>query len=325
MAANNDPSSVHKNFIENKTTEHNSRAPSKSINAVLENESQADSSTDIETLESSTCINHGFLAVPKPRRYDTFVPPKSMFDGVPKRGKSKVKKLLPWKRYQSAKSSVSSRSSHAVQSPYISKSSFNNLSPLLRNSGQISESAWQKPAPFIHLDSSINDESKQEMPITPPSVVEMNVPLSTSDSFTLPIVISPAFKFVPIGYSSDEDDCCSFHSSDYDVSRVDKSGDELTPFELDHRASNQSRDDSIDKYESSESDIKLCKARSSSSLDLISEEFSLVSLYEAEQTKSQSSDNEDCGQTQTQANSGDLWFLWEQVALLLSCGAQLTN
>jgi hypothetical protein len=286
-----------------------------------------------------------------------------MFDGVPKRGKSKVKKLLPWKRYQSAKSSVSSRSSHAVQSPYISKSLFNNLSPLLRNSGQISESAWQKPAPFIHLDSSINDESKQEMPITPPSVVEMNVPLSTSDSFTLPIVISPAFKFVPIGYSSDEDDCCSFHSSDYDVcksnsdldsiykyssdinqartsnsaaaaqnaekpkndTRVDKSGDELTPFELDHRASHQSRDDSIDKYESSESDIKLCKARSSSSLDLISEEFSLVSLYEAEQTKSQSSDNKDCGQTQTQANSGDLWFLWEQVTLLLSCGAQLTN
>jgi hypothetical protein len=107
--------------------------------------------------------------------------------------------------------------------------------------------------------------------------------------------------------------------------RVDKSGDELTPFELDHRSSNQSRDDNIDKYESSEADIKLCKARSSSSLDLISEEFSVVSLYEAEQTKSQSSNNEDCKQNQTQANSGDLWFLWEQVALLLSCGAQLTK
>lgn len=374
VAAGNVPRCVNKKFVESNARKHINGAQNKLlIDAIQENRSQSDSSTDEETLESSTCINNGFLIVPIPRRQDAFVPPKSMFDGVPKRRKSKsMTKLLGWNtRSQSTKSSVSS--SRTVQSPYISKSSFNNLSPSLRSSGQMSGSAWQKPtSSIIPLRSSINDEESTQH-VTPPSVVEMNVPLSTSDSFTLPIVISPAFKFVPIGYSSDADDCCSFHSSDYDVCKSNsdldssnrysedvkksqanssaaadasdvnedhaaqntekpndmkeatKSEVDLTPFELDHGMSSQSRDDSIDKFESSESDIKLSKTRSSSSLVIISREFSIVSLYDAEPTKSQSSDNEDCRQnSQTQARLGDFWFLWEQVTSLVYCGAHST-
>jgi hypothetical protein len=110
-----------------------------------------------------------------------------------------------------------------------------------------------------------------------------------------------------------------------DMKEATKSEVDLTPFELDHGMSSQSRDDIIDKFESSESDIKLSKTRSSSSLDIISREFSIVSLYEAEPTKSQSSDNEDCRQnSQTQARLGDFWFLWEQVTSLVYCGAHST-
>jgi hypothetical protein len=59
----------------------------------------------------------------------------------------------------------------------------------------------------------------------------MNVPLSTSDSFSLPVVISPAYKFVPIGYESDDnDDDCTFSSGDYDICKSDSELDSIDKF-----------------------------------------------------------------------------------------------
>ena len=363
------------------TSKAGSTAHGKFLDAVLDNRSEAASSTDEETLtlESSSCcrINHGLLIAPIPRRTEVFDPPKSMFDGIPKHyvgKKSKsIKKLMPWKRNRSAKSSISSQSSFTVQSPCIDKKRATKLSPTLKSIGQVKGSAWQIPTLSSQLQPSVNDSDKDT--IAPPSVVEMNVPLSSSDSFTLPVVISPAYKFVPIGYSSDEDEV-SFHSADYDIcksnsddsidkfsfdmkekseSRMKEMGmsksfgaeqteecsdtkvnqsdaekvidvkteDDLTPFEEDLKTASQPRDELNDSVH------HLFEARSSSSLDLINEEFSLVSIYKAEPTNSQSSDNEECKQSEghtkhSKHNSGDVWSLVEKITSLLTCGATST-
>jgi hypothetical protein len=207
----------------------------------------------------------------------------------------------------------------------------------------------------------------------------MNVPLSTSDSFSLPVVISPAYKFVPIGYESDDnDDDCTFSSGDYDICKSDseldsidkfstnKKGvvesksfvdasqtaaksygmrvirseptraagyrssqvertqteDDLTPFEIDQNTSNSSGQGQSKKCSSTYS-IPL--TRSSSSLDLLNEEFSIVTTtYESEETKPQSIDNDDCKNDKAESDSVDLWFILEQVASLMSCGARST-
>ena len=96
------------------------------IDAVLENRSEAASSTDEETLESSSCANHGFLIAPIPRKAADFTPPNSMFVDVPKRSggryKQHVKKMLPWKLgYSSKRSSNSSKSSPQIQSTLVRK------------------------------------------------------------------------------------------------------------------------------------------------------------------------------------------------------------
>ena len=213
----------------------------KILDAVLENRSEAASSTDEETLESSSYINHGTLIAPIPRKAEVaYNPPNSIFVGVPTRSDGRykyMKKILPWKRgYSSKRSSFSS--STQIHSPYISKTALNNLSPILRNSSQeVERSAWQSPTSLCSSTPVYYTPLQVE---TPPSVVEMNVPLSTSDSFTLPIVVSPAYKFVPIGCNeSEEDDCdCTCSSEDYDICKP-------TSSDL----------DSMDKYSSNANDF----------------------------------------------------------------------
>lgn len=315
----------------------------KLIDAVFENRSEAASSTDEETLtlESSLLyVNHGSLIAPTPRRINAFHPPKSMFDGIPKHVggfKSKsVIKLLPWKRNQSTTSTISSQSSFTLRSPYNDTFAISKLSPALGNSGQLKGSAWERPS--CTLPQPLNDTDK----IAPPSIVEMNVPLSTSDSFTLPVVISPAYKFVPIGYSSDEDEC-SFNSFDYDICRSN-SDISIDNYSSDMKALNESRlremgqnsfadrqseermldagegecskasddltpfemDQHVPKHSKEECEApnnELSKARSSSPPDSVSEEFSIVSSYGAEPTESQSKDNADCTTCQNETNN----------------------
>jgi len=196
------------------------------FDAVFDDRSHAVSSSDEETSECYAYVGNGLLITPIPRRHALFSPPKSMFDGIPKHvrhsiGKPKpIRKLLPWKRGYATKSSGALHSSIQVHSPYMSKTALSKLSPALRNSGQMIGSPWQKPASH-RLSSSCHSKcDKNEC--TPPSVIDREiVPSSTSDSVTLALVISPACKFVPIGYESDDD--CTFSSGDYEILAKSKS------------------------------------------------------------------------------------------------------
>ena len=256
------------------------------------------------------------------------------------------------------------------------------LSPALRNSSQVVEgSAWQRPTSLSSRPSAHHhDVPRQDK--TPPSVVEMNVPLSTSDSFTLPVVISPAYKFVPIGCNeSEEDDCdCTFSSEDYDICKsrssdsdwMDKyssngnetaelhslqefkceahpcelrgtrsdpvcanrngsntegvdSEDDATPFEIDQKTTNDNSSENDVGIECAKVNCAhaLSKTRSSHSMDSINEEFSVVSLYEAEPTHSKSIDIDAVKEDKYEPNLSEIRSVWEQVTSLLSCGAQL--
>ena len=331
----------------------------------MDNRSQGTSSTDDETLESTHYINRGSFITPIPCRHQTFTPPKSMFDGIDKhrrklRSKA-VKKLLPWKRGRSAKTSVPSRAS-SIRSPYISKTAFNKLSPVLRNSYQGKNSAWEKPnATFRSTPAAHHQCEKNNYTCTQPSAVEVNIPLSPSDSFTLPVVISPAYKFVPIGYDSEEDDC-TFSSRDYDIctSNSDleynskyssvvkdmvesKSFGEAnqTVFKSYERSNNiaqvhkiQAEDyltpfeldqmHSKEESKSVESIQNISETSSLSSLDLVSEEFSLVSLCTSKTSKSQLVNYDELNENKIENKSRDLWLFWEQVVSVMSCGTKST-
>lgn len=326
----------------NSTAINTNTAQTKIFDAVSENRSQAASSTDEETLESYSCANYGYFIAPIPRKTEEFTPPKSVYDGVPKRiatygGRSKAK-IVPWKRGSRSKSS-----------PYMSKTSLHKLSPALRNSDQLQGSAWNKPTPCV-FQCSVARESKKDN--TLPSIIEVNTSLSSSsDSSPLPVVISPAYKFVPIGCSSEEADddvdYTSFSSADYDICQS-QSDLEFDIFASDMKESLEPticveskeakayeiraiRSEPISTMNDMDDNIDLTpfemdqKSRSSLSNDDISEKFSVVSLH-AEPTR-KSLSIEDCNKkkesTQYEHHSSML-FLWEQVASIMNCGMQST-
>ncbi|KAL3792137.1 hypothetical protein HJC23_013411 [Cyclotella cryptica] len=339
------------------------------FDAVLDDRSPV-SSTDEEKSECSVYCCNRLLITPIPRRHTLFSPPKSMFNGVPKHvrhgvGESKpITKLLPWKRGYVAKSSSASHSSIKVQSPYISKRALSKLSPALINSGQVAGSPWRKPT------------SHRLSKCTPPSVIDMKiVPSSTSDSDSLPLVISPACKFVPIGYESDDD--CTFSSGDYemftktkfDVDSRDKysserdqllesksavtsnrsypkssetkliqsklnstsravneginignAEDDLTPFEMDQKAeTNNLTENGIEACTPFEADQILLQRESSSFFDP-SEEFTIMSFCESEAAEPQNIDNDVGRKDQKQIHFNDWWYIWDQVASVITCG-----
>lgn len=191
------------------------------FDAVMENRSEPASSTDEVLSQYSEEHMSGGYITPIPRRLSKFAPPKSMFDGVPKqamhgnRRSKSIKKLLPWKRVSSSRSvTTTPQSSNQVRSPYLSKKAQSKLSPALKNFyGVAKESPWHRPAPFKISPMQYDFGSHASKP---PSVIDMKIiPSSSSDSCMLPPVISPAYKFVPIGCESDDDS--SFSSADYEI------------------------------------------------------------------------------------------------------------
>ncbi|KAL7516732.1 hypothetical protein ACHAWX_001715 [Stephanocyclus meneghinianus] len=254
------------------------------FDAVFDDRSHAVSSSDEETSECYAYVGNGLLITPIPRRHALFSPPKSMFDGSPKHvrhriGKSKlVRKLLPWKRGYSAKSSGALHASIQVHSPYITKTALSKLSPALRNSDQIIGSPWKKPASLMLCSSSHFESDKNEC--TPPSVLDMEIiPSSSSDSVTLPLVISPACKFVPIGYESDDD--CTFSSGDYEILAKSKSdldcSDKYSP-QLSESKSSISSTRSLPKS----SEMKLVRSDLNSTCNYVNESITRVKTNNAE-------------------------------------------
>lgn len=319
------------------TAINNNTTQTKIFDAVSENRSQSASSTDEETVEESySCANYGYFIAPMPRKAKEYTPPNSVYDGIPKQlatcgGRSKSK-IVPWKRRSQSKTS-----------PYMSKTSVHKLSPALRNSEHLQGSAWQKPvASTCHC--SFIDESKKDD--TLPSIVEVDTSLSSSsDSSTLPVIISPAFKFVPIGCSSEEEeddvDYTSFSSTDYDICQSDVEFDKFTSDMKESLEttscveSNQAkicatraiRSEPTSAVNDVNNEIDLTpfemdqKSRSSWSND----GFSVVSLYAQPMRKSSSIKecNNENENTQYEHNSSML-FLWQQVASIMNCGMQPT-
>ena len=115
--------------------------------------------------------------------------------------------------------------------PYQSRKELKNLPPTLKNCRKsssrhhtnINHSAWELRQPastsgrgnaaYSRSKTGVAKKSQYSTEIR--DLSEMDIKRKSS-SDVLPVSVSPAYKFVPIGREQDHDDC-SFHPEDYDI------------------------------------------------------------------------------------------------------------
>lgn len=207
---------------------------------------------------SSTFDVDGVLVFPTAQRLTTTsCPPVAMLDSIPglKQGSTKQQKGdgFLFRRSGSAKgaSSLSSSAPPALSAPYESKQALKNLPPTLKHCRKSSSkkqsmknSAWERRQPVStsrrantsfsrSMGSGIAEGREVFFTENRDPVQMVAVGQTGSSDYYLPPEVSPANKFVPIGYEEDDDDDFSFNSQDYDICKQSMSEDGE---EVDHPA-----------------------------------------------------------------------------------------
>ncbi|KAL7463632.1 hypothetical protein ACHAXS_003988 [Conticribra weissflogii] len=163
--------------------------------------------------------NESTLHAPIPRRLNSSSPPLELFDKIINPNQ---KKILPWKRSLPSQAPPTGQ----VRAPYMSKKQKANLSLSLRttSAGNI-KSAWERSgsgASSLHsgggLILSIDAPAFNGDRLYDSLALDDDSFSQTSHNAILHPAISPAYKFIPIGFSF-ESDCEneSFCSDDYDI------------------------------------------------------------------------------------------------------------
>lgn len=234
-------------------------AKSGGFDAILDNRSETEStSSGGDSSVYSSSVYGGEFITPIPHRATKSSPPLAILDGVGMTSKRNTPyKLLPWKRRKGLASPSSS--TIQIRSPYQSKSALRSLSASLRSCNDLkhgslgSNSAWRRPISTYMVHDvafsmpnrplQIDDQQFEWDASNSPSAVEMDIIVSTSSSdssLLLPNVISPAYKFIPIG--CEDEDNLPFAESDYDICKEEME-EERAPLSASDKSDAQSSPD----------------------------------------------------------------------------------
>lgn len=184
-----------------------------------ENDDNSEQSNPRESGTMLFATNESTIHAPIPRRLTSCSPPLELFDS---NMNSNQKNILKWKRSLSSSAPLPGQ----VRAPYMSKKQKANLSRSLRpkSAGSV-KSAWERSgsgASSMHsgggLFSCADDFRFNKDRLKGSFAPDDDSFSQTSNNAILHPAISPAYKFIPIGFSF-ESDCeeKSFCSEDYDI------------------------------------------------------------------------------------------------------------
>mmetsp|Transcript_6874 Transcript_6874/g.14665 ORF Transcript_6874/g.14665 Transcript_6874/m.14665 type:complete len:500 (-) Transcript_6874:83-1582(-) len=205
-----------------------------------ENDDNSEQSNPRESGIVLFATNESTIHAPIPRRLTSSSPPLELFDS---NVNSNLKNILPWKRSLSSSTPLPGQ----VRAPYMSKKQKANLSKSLRtNSAGNVKSAWDRSgsgASSLHSGGGLFS-CADDFPFNGDRLYDSLAPdndsfSQTSNNAILHPAISPAYKFIPIGFSF-ESDCedKSFCSEDYDICKEETASGNI---EIESPASTTSR------------------------------------------------------------------------------------